>query len=100
MILASGLITSSAANALTADDVMNKMTKDQQNGYFAGVIEGLAQARWIADKPDATGMTCIHDWFYGGGSDKWALIEDWYNRNLDKPAAALMYVLVKRECGG
>ena len=102
MIIALGFMTSSAGPtwALTADDVMNRMNEDQRFGYVAGVVSGLAQARWIADKPDAAGTTCINNWFFAEDSQRWPVIEDWFARNPDKPAAALLYVLIKRKCGG
>ena len=90
---------SPAALALTADDVLNKMNVDQRSGYFSGVIAGLAQSRWIVDKPDDTGMQCIFDWYYSNSLEKHKKIHEWFELNLDKPAGALLYVLVKKECG-
>ena len=87
------------ANALTADDVLNKMNSDQRTSYVAGVVGGLAQARWIKDKPDSAGMKCINDWFYNGQRKKWDQIRVWFSRHPKKPANALLYVLIKKECG-
>ena len=87
------------AAALTAKDVLNNMSSKEQTSYVAGVVDGLAQARWINDKPDQTGMQCINDWFYNGQKKKWNQIDAWFNKHLDKPANALLYVLIKKECG-
>ena len=87
------------ADALTAGDVVNKMNGDQRTSYVAGSVEAFAQARWIADKPDASGMQCIHSWFYGSSDEKWTRINAFFSRHVDKPAAALLYVLIKKECG-
>jgi len=101
-MVALGFMTSSvgAAWAVTADDVMNKMNSDERSSYVAGVVEGLAQTRWIADKPDPTGMRCIHDWHYKGGEENWLKIYEFFARHADKPAAALLYVMIKKDCGG
>lgn len=87
------------ANALSADDVLNKMTSDQQTAYVAGVVGGLAYSRFLQDRPDTNGMACINNWYYGSGTAKWDLIETWFARHLDKQAEPLLYVLIKRECG-
>lgn len=88
-----------AAQALTADDVLNKMNSDQQFSYLAGMIGGFAHSRFLRDKPDQSGMNCIFDWYYGSGTKKWPIIEQWFSRHLDKQVEPLLYVLIKRECG-
>lgn len=94
------LAGSGVAHSLTADDVLNKMNRDQKNAYVAGVVEGLAQARWIADRPESAGMTCIHDWFYGSGDEKWHEMDRLFAQHPEKSAAGLLYVLIKQDCGG
>jgi len=85
--------------ALPSEDVLSKMSQDRRHGYISGVVDGLADARWLTDRPNGTGMQCIYDWYYGGGTEKWALITQWLERHLDKPVDALMYVLINKECG-
>jgi len=87
------------AAALTANDVLNKMSADERAGYFSGVVDGLSQARWIKDKPDQVGMQCIQNWYYQGGASQHQRIHTWFDKHLDKPANALLYVLIKKECG-
>lgn len=87
------------AHALTADDVLNKMSSDQQHGYISGLVDGLAYARWLSNRPDKAGMQCIYGWYYNGREEKWALIQQWFERHLEKPVDALLYVLIKKECG-
>jgi len=101
MILTAVLFLSFAREtaALPAEDVLSEMSQDQRHGYISGIVDGLAYARWLADQPDDTGMQCIYSWYYGGGTEKWALITQWLGRHLDKPVDALMYVLIKKECG-
>ena len=93
------LTSGSTAQALTADEVMNKMSDEQRHGYVSGIVDGFAFARWQADKPEKTGMQCIYDWYYSGEIETKRNIYAWFERHLDKNADALMYVLVKKECG-
>ena len=101
IILSCGVALSSGgtAQALTADDVLNRMNTDQQYSYLAGMIGGFAHSRFLRDKPDQSGMNCIFDWYYGSGTKKWPIIEQWFSRHLDKQVEPLLYVLIKRECG-
>jgi len=100
MILATAalLAVGKDAAALTADDVLNKMTGDERFAYVSGLVDGLAYARWLSDKPDETGMQCIHNWYYQGGEERSNLVHQWFSRHLNKPADALLYVFIKREC--
>lgn len=85
--------------ALTAKDVLTKMGNDERFAYLAGISDGLAQARWMKDKPDETGMKCIYDWYYKGGKRKFNQVYDLLELHPDKPANAIIYVLIKKECG-
>lgn len=99
LIAAAFLSSGKEAAALTADDVLNKMNADQRHGYISGIVDGYAYARWLSDKPDKTGMQCVYGWYYNGQTEKWAVIEQWFERHLDKHVDALLYVLIKKECG-
>ena len=101
IIFAGGLIVSSGgtAQALIADDVLNKMSSEEQYSYIAGMVGGFAHSRFLRDKPDQSGMNCIFDWYYGSGAKKWPLIETWFSRHLEKQVEPLLYVLIKKECG-
>ncbi|SMX44528.1 hypothetical protein OCA8868_03166 [Octadecabacter ascidiaceicola] len=101
MILAGGMIVSStgAAQALTADDVLNNMTTDQRYSYIAGVVGGLAYSRYLREQPDQAGMSCIYDWYHDAETDSWPQIATWFARHPDRQVEPLLYVLIKRECG-
>jgi hypothetical protein len=101
MILAAAAFLSSGkeAAALTAEEVLNRMSDEERFAYISGVVDGLAFARWTADQPDNTGMQCIYDWYYGGNAAVRETIQTWLTRHQDRPVDALMYVLIRRECG-
>lgn len=95
-----GVNISNQVVAQTAGDVVNKMEPTHQTGYLAGIVEGLAFARWVKDKPDKTGMKCIYDWYYESDTKtRFNRVRAWLERHPDKPPGALMYVLIKKECG-
>ena len=83
----------------TAGDILTKTTADHRVGYISGVVEGLAFARYLRDKPDTSGMKCIYDWYLKGGDAVWTKILAWLQRHPDKRVGVLVHVLVKRECG-
>ena len=87
------------ALALTADEVLNKLSLEQRFSYVAGVVEGLAQSRWLIDRPDQAGHDCIFDWYYNGGEKRSHLVDTWFKRHPDKNVGALLYVLIKKDCG-
>jgi len=94
------LTMANTASAVTADDVMNKMNDDQRGSYIAGVVEALAFSRWLSDKPEKSGMDCIHNWLYGEESESSIRSYfEWFDRHPEKPAAPLLYLLIKKECG-
>lgn len=64
-------IQPATATDFTAQVVMEKMKAEERLPYLAGVVEGLAYARYArdnkdvpADKKTTLGMKCIYDWFY------------------------------------
>lgn len=99
--LATFMAISGAVEAATAEDVMTKMSLEQRNSYITGVVDGLATAQWLADRPDATATNCIYDWYYRQPRDQvWPLIIAWFERQPDQQAGILIQVLINRECGG
>lgn len=89
---------SAAASDFTAEKVMNEMNNDQRVGYIAGVIEGLAIARYMKDGKQKAGMECIYDWFY---DDKGTMrvIFDAFDKYPTYPPGSIIDVLTKQKCG-
>lgn len=87
------------AKNLNADFVLKEMSTDERVGYISGVVEGLAYARFLRDRPSEKGMNCVYGWYGNGGAKQWKQIQSWFERHPDKPVGALLYVLIKKECG-
>ena len=88
-----------AANAtdFTAKVVMEQMTEEQRYSYLAGVVEGLAYARYAKDGKQADGMNCIYDWFYSNPKVT-DLIYAAFGQYPDYTPGAVVSALAKRKC--
>lgn len=88
------------ATNITAGIIMDKMSEDERYGYVAGVIEGLAYARYVKDNPDKTGSGCIYDWYYKDNKERWLkTLLPTFTKHKEKPVGVILYVLTKKECG-
>lgn len=88
------------AAALTAQEVTEQMSAEEQSAYISGVVEGLAFARWLADDRDDTGMQCIWNWYLN--PDQRARFNaqmDWFEEHPNQQVSTLMYALIREECG-
>lgn len=98
--MASCLIASASAHGqteLTAGVVMEEMEAAERYTYIAGIIEGLAYARYVRDGQDAAGMECIYGWFY----DQDGAVEQIYVAFQEFPEylpGAVTSVLLNRVC--
>lgn len=102
MILAGSLTFCMASPAPAADftaaKVMKEMSAEQRASYIAGVVEGLAIARYMKDGKRKDGMSCIYGFLY---EDPQALrtIYDAFDKYPTYPPGAIIDVLTKRKCG-
>lgn len=78
---------------------MEKMSTDERHAYITGVVEGLATARWVRDKPDTTGVDCIYNWYFRTGDKNTKKQIEWFERHPNKRPGILMQVLIKQDCG-
>lgn len=84
---------------LDAGFVLNEMNNDQQVSYVEGIIDGLAYARFLRDRPDQSGYKCIINWHQTEPRKKWRLTREWLKRHPDKPTPVLIYQMTKKVCG-
>lgn len=94
-------IAGGASNAedLSAGTVLERMEPKERYTYVAGIVEGLAYARFVSDgREEEPGMRCIYDWFYGeDGSVE--TIWSAFARFPDHLPGAVTAALVERRCG-
>ena len=105
MILSSAVFLANGQDAqaetLDAGYVLNKMTAEQRGSYLSGVVEGLAFARFVQDRPDESGMACIYNWQNEnlGRPEAFKTVAAWLERHSERTVGVLLYTLIKRECG-
>lgn len=105
MLVAMPLVISQMASNARADETFNaghfldKMNTAEQYNYISGLVEGLAYARFLKDKPDETGMKCIHDWLYKDAKGSWMQIKQAFERFRKYPPPVVVHVLIKKKCG-
>jgi len=82
--------------AMTAGDVLDKMTEKERAGYLAGAVE---MAMYLAATAgQAQKSECISGWYFGRDARGQAQIVAAFTRYKDKPAVALMNALISKAC--
>ncbi|RDJ21069.1 hypothetical protein DWF00_07565 [Bosea caraganae] len=66
--------------------------------YVAGIVEGLAHARFVKDAKDTQGRACIYTWFY---NDKATIqkIYEAFERYPGTLPGAIVGALAATKCG-
>lgn len=93
-----------ADTPMTAGVIMEKMEARERGGYFIGIIEGFAYARFRKDSAEAgskveTGMQCIYDFFYADVKAGIQRIEAAFRNYPEHMPSTLIAALLKKECG-
>ena len=86
------------ANDFNADKVLNEMAPQEQSAYIAGVIEGLAIARYMKDGKQSAGMNCIYDFYYDDKANIRTILAA-FEKYGSYPPGSIIDVLVKQKCG-
>lgn len=99
-LVGASLVHSAPAHAedFTAGVVMSNMSPEDRYTFVAGIVEGLAHARYVKDNKDTAGRSCIYNWFY----DDRANLEKIYAGFERYPGAlpgAVVGALVSVDCG-
>ncbi len=99
LIVATTLLSGAAvAEEFTAEKVMKTMKPEERHAYMAGIIEGLAIARYNKDGKKKDGMGCIYDFFYKD-TQNFTVILDAFDKYPTYPPGSIIDVLTKRKCG-
>jgi hypothetical protein len=92
-----------ADTAMTAGTLVERLPVSERYTYVAGVIDGLAYARFQKDTAAAgekaeDGMICIYDWFYKG-ENTFETIDTAFKTYGEHLPSTLVATLAQRECG-
>jgi len=92
-----------ADTPLNAATVLKEMPPNEFAVYIAGIVEGLAYARFRQDSAAAgqkveTGMTCIRRWYFDDPQIV-VTIEKAFRKYAEHYPWVVIAALVKQECG-
>jgi hypothetical protein len=93
-----------SATDMTAGLILEQMQPRERFTYVAGMIEGIAYARFRKDSAaagskDERGMSCIYDWYYEGGDSVQTTIDAAFRKYADYAPSVVVWALIKKECG-
>lgn len=101
-ILISCLLSPAPANAagthFTAGVVMEKMSAAERYTFVAGIVEGLAMARYKKEGKKPEGMKCIYNWFYET-PDVMRTVSAAFEKFPSYPPGTVVDVLTRSKCG-
>ena len=86
-----------AATDMNAGVVVSKMGTEERHAFVAGIVEGLAIARFRQDNNKPDGMQCIYDWFYKD-PDTPGNIYAAFQHYPDYPPGTVVDVMVRKVC--
>ena len=93
------MVQSVDAEDLSAGFVVTAMPAEERYPYIAGIAEGLAYMRFIADgRTEEPGMRCVYQWFYEEDGTLETILSA-FARFPDHLPGAVMGALVERRCG-
>lgn len=87
------------ATQFTAGVVLEKMKGRERFAFIAGIVEGLAIARYESGDRDPKTLKCFYDWFY---ADVKIMddIEQVFAKYPDYPPGSVISVMIEDKCGG
>ena len=88
-----------AQEQMTAGSLTTNMNADERISFLAGIVEGLATARYYADDKQPEGRKCIYDWFYRTDGTLRKVYAA-FDRYPDQFPGPIMAVLIRSKCGG
>jgi hypothetical protein len=94
-VLAGFLTIPLPAAALTAGDVVDKMTADERAAFVIGAVT-MAQ-RFYELAGNERKVACIRDWYRSEGRVR--QVHGVFSNYKDRDAASLLHVLINRHCG-
>ncbi|MEM8625379.1 MAG: hypothetical protein AAGG47_17905 [Pseudomonadota bacterium] len=98
--IANGLATLLSAEdetVLTAGVVLERMDARERYTFIAGITEGLAAARYAAERPATDGRACIYQWFYGEEETMGRIVHA-FEHFADRLPGEIVLAMIQRRC--
>jgi hypothetical protein len=97
LLAAALVLATQPARAITAKDVLEKMTEKERFSYVTGLIDMLSYQLVLAgNRPRAE---CITNAFYGKTEETWRSMVATFEKFSDRNPEGLVVVLMNRACG-
>jgi hypothetical protein len=87
-----------AAHAITAKDVLEKMTEKERFGYVTGLVDMMSYQSVLAG--NRTRAECVTKTFYDNADATWKLVVAMFEKYSDKAPEGLIVLVMNRACGG
>jgi len=100
-----GLMVGLKTGQVQAEDfntgyILNKMPKDERIVHIDGVVQGIAYTHYFQNNKDDAGFNCIREYGVTGEASKWSNMLDFLTKHPDKPLGGVMFVYLRKKCGG
>jgi hypothetical protein len=95
-LLAAVVLPAGKARAITAKDVLEKMTEKERFGYVTGLVDMLSYQFVLAGNRGRA--ECVTKAFYGNAEDTWRSVLSTFEKFSDKAPEGLVVVLMNRAC--
>jgi hypothetical protein len=89
------LLLSAPAQSLTGEDVVERMSSEESNGYLAGAIEMAAFLSGTRENSERS--DCIMNWYYEGDGVEELIAA--LTRYKDRQALPVIHLMINRACG-
>lgn len=84
--------------AITAGDVLDRMTEKERLGYIGGAVDMAIYSASTKEKNNPK-AECIHAWFFEKDAKGPSEVIQTFSRYRDRQAVGLITVLIERACG-
>ena len=91
------IVIAHPAFAVTAGDVLDKMTDNERGGYLNGAVE-MAMYNAVT-QGNGKKSECILNWYYKSNGKGARDVVATFDKYKDKSAVMLIQALIDRECG-
>jgi hypothetical protein len=99
VLVLAGLGLAAPAMAVTASDVLNRMTEKEQYGYITGAVDTIILLEQLEHQGNTARSECISNWFYGKEAPGARSIRAMFTRYPAQSAVGLIKILIDRACG-
>lgn len=92
-------VLNSPALAITAGEVLQRMTDRERFGYITGAVDLAIHLEQVSAKGPTARSNCIQNWYYGKDAPGPRQVVSMFSTNQERTAVGLIKILIDRACG-